>query len=167
MTRKHVSVLAVAVAGLALVAGGVSFAQNAPPGPPGPRFGRQAGPMAGPMGRFRGLDLTQAQRDQLKALADARRERGAPAAGKVRELSQALQAELFADAPDQGRIEQLKIDLNLAQKQALDDRVAAELEMAAILTPEQRQRLREGGAARGRFARRGPRGAGWMWMGRR
>ena len=161
MTRKHVSLLAVAVAGLALVAGGVSFAQNPPPGPPGPRFGRQAGTPAGPMGRFRGLDLTQAQRDQLKALAAARRERGAPAGAQVRELTQALQTELFADAPDQGRIEQLKIDLSLAQKQALDERVAAELEMAAILTPEQRQRLRDGRAVRGRFGRQGPRGAGW------
>ena len=162
MTRTHVSLFTVAVAGLALVAGGVSFAQTAPPGPPGVRAGRQATRMAGPMGRFRGLDLTEAQRDQLKALADARRERGAPAAAKVRELNQKLQAELFADAPDQGTIEQLKTDLNLAQKQALDERVAAELEMAAILTPEQRQQLREGGAARGRFGRRGARGTGWM-----
>jgi len=162
MTRKHVSLVAVAVAGLALVAGGVSFAQNPPPGPPGPRAGRQAARMAGPMGRFRGLDLTQAQRDQLKALADARRARGAEGATKVRELNEQLQAELFADAPDQGTIEQLKTDLSLAQKQALDERVAAELEMAAVLTPEQRQQLRESGAARGRFGRRGPRGAGWM-----
>jgi len=162
MTRRHVSLLAVAVAGLALVAGGVSFAQNPPPGAPGPRFGRQAGPPPGPMGRFAGLDLTQPQREQLKALADARRERGAPAAEKVRELNQALRAELFADAPDQGRIEQLKVDLSLAWTQALDERVTAELEMAAVLTPEQQQQVREGRAARGRFGRRAPRGAGWM-----
>jgi len=162
MTRKHISVLAAAVAGLALVVGGASFAQTTPPGPPGPRVGRQvAGPAAGPMRRLRGLNLSQAQRDQLKALADARRERGAPAAAKVRELNQALQTELFSDAPDQGKIEQLKTDLNLAQRQALDERVAAELEMAAILTPEQRQQLREGRAAAAGPGRRGPRGPGW------
>jgi len=162
MTRKHVSLVVVAAAGLALLVGGVSFAQNPPPGPPGPRFGRQMGPMAGPMGLFRGLNLTQAQRDQLKSLADARRERGAGAAQKVRELNQALQDEVFADAPDQGKIEQLKIDLSLAQKQALDERVAAELEVAAVLTPEQRQQLRQRREARGRFGRFGGRGARWM-----
>jgi len=157
MTRKRVSLFAALVAGAALVVGGVSFAQNPPPGPPGPGFGRRMGPPAGPMGLLRGLDLTQAQRDQFKALAEARRERGQALATRLQELNQALEAELFADAPDQGRIEQLTIDLNLAQREALDARIASRLEVAQVLTPEQRQQMRE---APGRFGRRGPRGAG-------
>lgn len=163
MTRTRISVFAAFVAVAALVAAGVSFAQTPPAAPRGPALARQGGaPPFGSMGMFRGLDLTQAQRDQLRALAEARRQQDDPVMQRVRELNRALQNELFADAPDEGKIEQLKIDLNLAQQQALDARIAGQLKVAQILTPEQRQQVREAreqglGGPRGR---RGPRGMG-------
>jgi Spy/CpxP family protein refolding chaperone len=116
--------------------------------------------MSGPQRLFRGLDLTQEQRDQLRVLAEERRQQDEPEATRLRELNDALHAELFADVPDQGTIEQLKIDLNQAHRQALDARVAAQLKLAQVLTPEQRQQVREARnqpRTRGRF---GPRGAG-------
>jgi len=163
MTRTRISVFSAFVAAAALVAAGVSFAQTPPPGPPGPAFGRQGGGspfgQMGRMGMFRGLDLTQEQRDQLRALAEARRQQDEPARQRLRELNQTLQNELFADAPDQDKIRQLKIDLNLAQQQALETRIAEQRNVAQILTPEQRQQVRDA-REQGRRGPRGRRGGG-------
>jgi len=155
MTFKRLAVVAIAVAAAAVLAAGATFAQNPPPGPPGPRFG---GPAFGRMFALRGLDLTQAQRDQLKTLAQTARDQNAPIFEKLRTLERALQTELLADAPDQGKIDQLKTDLGLAQQEALGARIAMDLKMGQILTAEQRQTLRDRLAK----APTGPRGRrGW------
>ena len=172
MTRRHVFGLAFAAALVGVVAVGVSLAQNPPPGPPGPAFARQGGPPSAWRGLLRGLDLTQAQRDQLRALAESEREQRVALAERLRELNQALETALFADVPDQGTIGQLKTDLSLAHQQSLEARIAAQLQVAQVLTPEQRQKVREAQAsgARGRRARWGmaprPGGAGHLRPGR-
>jgi protein CpxP len=155
MSLKRLTLVAIAVTAAAALAAGATFAQNPAPGPAGPRFG---GPGFGPMFALRGLDLTQAQRDQLKTLAQSQREQNAPVFEKLRTLERALRTELLADAPDQGKIDQLKTDLGLAQQDALGARIAMELKVGQILTAEQRQTLRD----RLANAPAGPRGRrGW------
>jgi len=138
----HVLVAA-AVAGLFVVGVAAQTAQPAPPGPRGQRMGPPPGAGVGPMLRLRGLDLTEPQRDQFRALMEERRAADNPAATRVRELQRALNLQLFSDAPDQGAIEQIKIDLAQAHQQALAERIAFEAKIAQILTPEQRKTLRE------------------------
>jgi len=164
MTRKRFSTLALGVAAVAMLALGVAYAQDPPPAPQGraPAMGRWGGQM-GPMGMrmFRRLDLSTQQKDELKATFQAQRDQNQAVMERVRKAEQALQTELLADAPDQGKIQQLQTDLSQAQQDALGARVALELKVYQILTPAQRQQLRDAQARRGsRMGRRGRWGGG-------
>lgn len=97
-------------------------------------------------------DLTDAQREQLRALAEEGRQGGDPGAG-VRAAEQKLHAAVLANTPDLQAIETLKAALNAAHAAELDHRVGMMLKAAQILTPAQRQQLLEKQAA-------GPRGRG-------
>ena len=162
MTRKRFSTLALGVAAVAMLGFGVAYAQSpaAAPQNRGPAMGRSGGQM-GPMGMFRRLDLSTQQKDELKATFQAQRDQNQAVRDRVRKAEQALQTELLADAPDQGKIQQLQTDLNQAQQDALGARVAMELKAYQILTPAQRQQLRDAQARRGsRMGRRGRWGGG-------
>src|SRR3954449_12329783 len=115
------------------------------PGRMGPGFG---GP--GPLPMLQRLDLTDAQKEQVKALTAERATEGAgrTLAGLERDLNAAV----MADSPDTARIEQLKTAILEAQTAALNERVDLQLRIAQILTPEQRQKARDLPA--------GPRGRG-------
>ncbi len=169
MTRKRFSVFALSLGAAAMLVFGVAYAQNPPAGPPGrgPAMGRWGGPMGpmGPMGAlgmFRRLDLSAQQKDELKATFQAQRDQNRAVMDRLRQAEQALQTELLADAPDQGKIQPLQDDLNQAQQDALSARIAMELKINQILTPAQRQQLRDAQARRASRAegRRGRRGAG-------
>jgi Spy/CpxP family protein refolding chaperone len=92
---------------------------DGPGGSGGPGRGGRGGP-GGPnlIGAASRLDLSDAQRDQLKALmADERKDdRGV----KVRETEQKLHAAVLADTPDTAAIEGLKAALNSAHAAELD-----------------------------------------------
>jgi protein CpxP len=111
------------------------------PGPGGP----------GMMPLLERLDLTDAQREQIKALADERAaKRPEPS---LPSLERDLTAAVMADSPDTAKIEGLKTAIVEAQTAALNERVDLQLRIAQILTPEQRQLAREapaGGRGRGR-----------------
>ena len=105
-----------------------------------------------------GLDLTQEQRDRIKAIHEANRpEQGeVPADAKLR---QQLELELFADALNDVTIENLKQQIAAAQLEHLARHVAVKKQVNQVLTAEQRatarQRISEGpkrgpGAGRGR-----------------
>ena len=173
MARTRFSVIALSLGAAAMLAFGVAYAQNPPAGPPGqgPAMGRwggrQMGPMGpmgsmGRMGMFRGLDLSTQQKDELKAAFQAQRDQHQGVMDRLRKAEQALETELLADAPDQGKIQQLQTDLNQAQQDALSARIAMELKINQILTPAQRQQLRDAQARRASRAegRRGRRGGG-------
>jgi len=134
---------------IAVTALAATLAAQAPggrgPGGMGPGFG---GPGLLPM--LQHLDLTDAQKEQVKALTAERATQGAgrTLAGLERDLNTAV----MADSPDTAKIEQLKTAILEAQTAALNERVDLELRIAQILTPEQRQKAREMPA--------GPRGRG-------
>jgi len=110
---------------------------------PGGRGRGQMGPGfgGGPMPMLQRLDLTDAQKEQVKALTAERATQGAgrTLAGLERDLNAAV----MADSPDTAKIEQLKTSIVEAQTAALNERVDLQLRIAQILTPEQRQKARD------------------------
>ena len=160
MTRRIVvaAALTLSLGALPLLAQGPGRggARMGGPGAPGP---------GGPMGVLPGLnrvDLTDAQREQIRAILEQEREAGAPGE-KVRQAEEALHTAILADAPDAQAIDNAKAALNSAHAAELDRRVELMEKVAQVLTPAQRQELAQlppppgpGGRGRGR----GPGGVG-------
>jgi len=131
-------------AALTLSLGGLPLLAQGPGRPGGPGRGGPGGP-GGPPGvlaMVRQLDLTDAQREQLRGLIEDGRQDGAPGAG-IREAEQKLEAAVLADTPDLQAIESLKAALNTAHAAALDHRIEMMGKVAQILTPAQKKQLLE------------------------
>ena len=137
MTRRMVmaATLALSVGALPLLAQG----PGQRPGGPGRGPGGPGGP-PGILAMVHQLDLSDAQKDQLKALMDEGAQAGDPGAA-VRAAEQKLHAAILADVPDLHAIELLKAALNGAHAAELDHRVAMMQKVAQILTPAQKQQL--------------------------
>ena len=129
---------------LALSVGAISLLAQGPgqrPGGPGRGRGGPGGP-GGPgiLAMVHQLDVTDAQREQLRALAEEGRQGGDPGA-PMRAAEQKLHAAVLADTPDLQAIESLKAALNAAHAAELEHRVDMMRKVAQILTPAQRQQL--------------------------
>src|SRR2546427_2506160 len=114
----------VMVAALALSLGALPLLEQAPGRHGGP--GRGPGGPMGPGGLLPGiqqLDLSDAQKEQLRALMEAGRQSGDPGAA-VQAAEQKLHAAILADVPDLQAIESLKTTLNAAHAAELDNRIA-------------------------------------------
>jgi periplasmic protein CpxP/Spy len=137
MTRKlaAVALLAAAVATAPLLAQGPGGRGRGPggrgPGGPG---------MMGIMGMVHQLDLTDAQRQQLRTLMDDAHKSGDPGA-QTRAAEEKLHAAILADTPDLQTIEAAKAALNTAHAAELDQRVEMMEKVAQILTSAQRSQL--------------------------
>jgi Spy/CpxP family protein refolding chaperone len=94
---------------------------------------------------LRQLNLTETQRQQIKALTDQQRPQADEQTPmrKLAELQRALHAAIFADTPDSAQIDQLRAGIAEAEAATLAARVELQLKIAQILTPEQRQQARE------------------------
>ena len=143
-TARTLSVAAVAALAVIIAVAAVDARQGPGRGPGGP--GRGFGP-DGPFPVLRQLNLTEAQKDQIKTLvADARAQSGDAAgeqARKVAALRRDLHAAIFADTPDPSQIDQLRTSLAEAQSAVLSARIDLETKIAQVLTPEQRKQARE------------------------
>lgn len=142
----------------ALTAGGHVLAQNTNPdqrpfsggrgrgGPMGPGGRMGLGP-DGPLGMLRmlgpRLGLTDAQKDQLKAIAESHREEWKGLADRARTAHEALRAAIMADTVD---------DVTIRAKSAEAAAVEADLAVAAaharaeawqVLTPEQQAKAKQ------------------------
>jgi len=91
---------------------------------------------------LRGLNLTDAQREQVRALTDARRTADNPRRNLM-DLERQLQAALLADSPDQQKIDELKNSIVAASAADLTARIELQSRIAQVLTPEQRAQARE------------------------
>ncbi len=110
--------------------------------------GRGMGPGGpGPMGMLQRLDLTGEQKTQIKTLLDQRKNDGPDQ--KLMDLQKQLHDAIFADTPDTAKINELKTAITAAEAAALNARVALQLQIAQVLTPEQRQQAREFQGRRG------------------
>jgi Spy/CpxP family protein refolding chaperone len=103
-------------------------------GPGGP------GPGASPI--LRGLNLSDAQREQVRAIVESQRtaEAGPP---KLAQLERQLQLAVLADTMDHARVDELRAAIAAAQSEALARRIDVESRIAQVLTPEQRAQARE------------------------
>lgn len=144
MTRKTfaVAVLVAALGAIPMVAQGLGQGGRGGFGGQAQGRGRGPGGPGGPnlMAMVHRLDLTDAQRGQLRALMEEGRQSGDPAAA-VREAEQKLHTAVLAETPDAAAIETLKAAANAAHAAELDRRVAMMQKVAQILTPVQRSQL--------------------------
>ena len=164
----HTRTLLTIAAAVLVVGTTISAGAGQPPSGRGPGQGPGPG-RGGPGGPFpvlRQLNLTDTQREQIKAITDAERatrestQEESPVRTLV-ELRRSLHAAIFADTPDTAQIDQLRASIAEAEAAALAARIDLELKIAQVLTPEQRAQARELGArSPGRVGR--ARGAGSM-----
>ena len=146
-------------AGAALLAVGVTagaFAHaqdqntNRPPRPfmglggqggPG-RFGGPGGPMGMLPMLGRELNLTDAQKDQIKAIADSHKEEWKALADRERAARAALNGLVTADTIDEGAIRQKSAEVAAVDADAAVARAHAHAEVLQILTADQKTQLK-------------------------
>ncbi|HEU4938635.1 MAG TPA: Spy/CpxP family protein refolding chaperone [Vicinamibacterales bacterium] len=124
-----------------VVAGAVAIPVIAQP-PQGGR-GQGRGPaFDGALPLLRGLNLTDAQREQIRSITEAQRTGDNPRRN-VMDLERQLQAAVFAETPDQSKIDQLKNSIAAARAEELTSRIELQSRIVQVLTPEQRAQARE------------------------
>jgi len=95
------------------------------------------------------LNLRDEQRQQIRAIMQEARESNQAAQKTAGDLQRELRAAVFADTPDHAKIDELKAAIGEAQAEGLNARIAVELKIAQVLTPEQRTQAREAPGPRG------------------
>jgi len=145
MSRKTIG-MAVLVAALGAIPVLAHQAQGARGGfgPDGQGRGRGAGP-GGPGGPnimmlVRQLELSDAQKEQLKGIVEDRREAGGPATSP-REAELKLNQAIFGETTDTAAVESARAALTAAHAAGLARRIETLQKVAQILTPAQRQQL--------------------------
>ena len=137
--RSHVITLTALVAVLL----GFTLALAQGPGFGGPR-GRGAGPgdfTAAPV--LRGLNLTDAQQQQVRQLAGQMREQSRPVVEEVRKAEQARRDAMEAMPLDEGRILRAMQQLGQAQTELAVLQARFQSDVYALLTPEQQEQVQK------------------------
>jgi protein CpxP len=107
---------------------------------------------------FRELNLTDAQREQIRTIVQAERGDASSPQSKLADLNKQLHLAILADTPDTQKVEELKASIAAASAEALTARIDVQTRIAQVLTPEQREQARAA-LAKAQTAR-GPRKAG-------
>lgn len=179
LLHKKLFVTSMAVAaGLAIAAAG--YAQSPPaaaaPAAPAAQAPAQVPPPAGPppggMGRAQGrgmgmgpqgqqgggpmarLNLTEAQRDQVRALRETQRKDAQALREKMRTARQQLQQAMRADIPDEAAVRSAAGSVAALQADQAALQARSRAQMMKVLTPDQQARVKE---ARTRAAQRAQR----------
>jgi len=150
MTTKRLALgVATGMLVLGVGAGVYATAQNTNQGPrsfsrgmgPGGRGGRMGGP-GGPMGMLpmlaRELNITDAQRAQIKTIADSHRDEWKALGDRARTAHEALQQAVTADAVDEGLIRQRSAEVAAVEADMNVARARTHAEVFQLLTPEQK-----------------------------
>ena len=164
-TKRLVLGVATGVLVLGVGAGVYATAQNTNQDPrPFSRGGRMGGP-GGPMGMLpmlaRELNLTDAQKAQIKTIADSHRDEWKALGDRARTAHEALQQAVTADTVDEGLIRQRSAEVAAVEADMAVARARAHAEVFQLLTPEQKtqaktlqsqvqERMKERRAGRGR-----------------
>ena len=166
MTTNRLALgVATGVLVLGVGAGVYATAQNTNQNPrPFSRGGRMGGP-GGPMGMLpmlaRELNITDAQKAQIKTIADSHRDEWKALGDRARTAHQALQQAVTADTVDEGLIRQRSAEVAAVEADMAVARARAHAEVFQLLTPEQKtqaktlqsqmqDRMKERRAGRGR-----------------
>ncbi len=138
------------------VAGTFAHAQDQDrPGRPGRadgpgRFGGPGGPgrggPGGPMGMLpmlgRAVDLTDAQKDQIKTIVDTHKDDWKALADRARTAHQALQAAVVADTVNEALIRQKAAEVAAVDADMAVARARAHAEVFQLLTADQKAKLK-------------------------
>ena len=122
-----------------------------PPGGPGMRGGAMMG--------LRGLDLTEAQQDQVKSIMDSHQTEFSAVNKKIGEARQAMRALLDADQIDESAIRAKSAEAAAAEADAAILQAKIRREVFGILTAEQLQKAKEN---KGPRQRRGQWRSPWL-----
>lgn len=152
-TLKHAA-LGLAAALLSVGVYAASQDQNTSQTPPPFRGGRGAGRFGGPGGGPGGpmgmlpmlapeLQLTDAQRDQVKTIVDSHRDEWKALADRSRAAHESLQAAVTAPTVDESLIRAKSADLAAIEADAAVARAHAHAEVLQILTADQKAKLKE------------------------
>jgi protein CpxP len=149
-TKRLVLGVATGVLVLGVGAGVYATAQNTNqdprpfsrgPGGPGGRGGRMGGP-GGPMGMLpmfaRELNITDAQKAQIKTIADSHRDEWKALGDRARTAHEALQHAVTADTVDEGLIRQRSAEVAAVEADMNVARARTHAEVFQLLTPEQK-----------------------------
>jgi Spy/CpxP family protein refolding chaperone len=162
-TPKHMMINSLLAAALvAAVAGplsGAALAQDAQTTSPGRPMrgmdGRGPGGM-GPERMFEGLDLSEAQREQLRGMATEHRNATAPLRERMRAAQQVLADAKPGDADYDAKTAEARKTLDETRRQMRDEMAAFRTRTDAVLTPEQRAQVEQRrGEMRERMGERG------------
>ncbi len=134
VTLTLLSALAVAV-----FAGQGPGGQRGPGGPPPGRPGGPGGPGGGMPLRF--LDLTDAQKEQVKAIHEAERARIEPALKQMEEAHKALDAATAKGQFNESQVRAIAATIAQAQTELTVSRARQEAAVYQVLTAEQRAKL--------------------------
>src|SRR5262245_4286779 len=129
----------------ALMSGGALALAQAPPGPgPGMHRGGPGGPGFGGPRDFglRGIDLTDAQREQVKSIMDSHREEFRQLGDKMRQAHEAFEQATRAETGDESTIRARSTAVASAMADEAILRAKVRTEVNAILTPEQLEQLK-------------------------
>ena len=159
LNTKHVAVAVVAAAAIALgvTAGVRASAQNTSQEPrsfngrpmgPGGRGGMMGpGGPASPLAMLRRLgpelNLTDAQKEQIKNIADAHRDEWKALGDRERLAHEALFAAIMADTIDEALIRSKSAELGIVQADAAVASARARAEVWQILTPDQQAQAKK------------------------
>ena len=129
----NIRTLTLAAIAVALLAGGtVALAQGPGPGGQG---------MRGPRGvagvELRGVELTEAQREQVRLLVELYRESGAPVRARLAEAREAQREALSTVPVNDGLIRSTTQALTEAEAEAAIVQARLRADVLALLTPEQ------------------------------
>jgi Spy/CpxP family protein refolding chaperone len=91
------------------------------------------------------LDLTEEQSKKIAAIQEENRNNTWQVMGQLRGEQFKLRQMLFTDTPDPNAVAAQQQKVDELRRQMIKSRVEAHNQMAAILTPEQRQQLRSFG----------------------
>jgi Spy/CpxP family protein refolding chaperone len=148
LTRIGLGIGAIAITG-GLVTGAYLSAQDTG-GPRGPFAERHGGPrgFGGPMGALgpllaAHLNLTDAQKAQLKGIVDSHRDEWKGLGDRAMEARQAVHSAVTADAVDEGLIRARAAELATIESDLAVARARIHAEVFQILTPEQQAQARE------------------------
>jgi protein CpxP len=144
---KTIRNLTLGALALGLLAGGTALAQG-PGGPGGPNGPGGRGPRGMPGIELRGLDLTEAQREQIRALAEQYRESGGPVREQLAQAREAQRDALAVVPLNEGLVRSTTQALAEAAAQAAIVQARLRADVLALLTPDQRQALEERQTAR-------------------
>ena len=151
-TVKHIALgVGASILALGVTAGIFVHAQGQNTNEPRRGFmGRGMGPggrggPGGPMGMLpmlgRQIDLTDAQKDQIKTIADSHKEDWKSLAERARAAHGALNQAVTADTVDEALIRQRSADVAAVDADMAVARARAHAEVLQILTPEQKTKL--------------------------